>query len=48
MSFAAILKRILGLSWRDRVRDLERRMDKIEGAQMAWQQFAHDAERARR
>lgn len=45
MSFGRILKQIVGLGWRARVRDLERRMDKIEGAQSAFRQFAEDSRR---
>jgi len=39
------LLRILGFGLRPRVRDLEQRMAKVEGAQEAFRQFAQDARR---
>lgn len=45
MRFTESLKRIIGMTWRARMRDLERRMDKVEGAQTAFRQFAQDARR---
>lgn len=41
----ALIRRVLGLGWRARVRALEQRMARVEGAQQAFSQFAQDARR---
>lgn len=48
MSLLDTIKRVLGIGWRARMRNLETRVARVEGAVAAFDQLGRDVERMRR